>query len=174
MHEGRYPQGVTGTNHTPSGNRRYDADRLVAWYAVMVNAYEHLSESDRAAVDRWDNERVGLSTSDWPRWGEFIDLDLFWPWPWPPGTSLETVSAAAPTAPEGGCYLYRLWCDDGRLLYVGVSTRLRARLASHRRRWPDLWTEATWEEHPDEATMLAAERHAIANEDPALNRAGIR
>ncbi len=77
-------------------------------------------------------------------------------------------------APNSGCFLYRLWASDGRLLYVGVSTRLRNRLASHQRRWGDLIGSVTWEEHPDERSMLAAEAEAIANEDPALNKAGVR
>lgn len=76
-------------------------------------------------------------------------------------------------APRTGCYLYRLWSDDDRLVYVGVSTRLRARLRAHRRRWPDLWCRASWDEHPDAASMLAAERAAIRDEDPALNHAGV-
>ena len=83
-------------------------------------------------------------------------------------------AAVSPRPPRSGLYLYRLWTEDGRLLYVGVSSRLRARLASHRRRWPDLWTDATWEEHPDEISMLTAEATAIADEDPAMNVRGIR
>ena len=76
--------------------------------------------------------------------------------------------------PRSGFHLYRLWDSDDRLLYVGVSTRLRDRIRSHVRRWGDLIDAVTYEEHPDERAMLAAEREAIANEDPALNRAGVR
>ena len=76
-------------------------------------------------------------------------------------------------APSAGFYLYRLWGAEGRLLYVGVSTRLRDRLKAHRRRWGDLIVSVTWEEHVDERSMLTAELEAIRNEDPALNRAGV-
>jgi hypothetical protein len=75
--------------------------------------------------------------------------------------------------PSSGFYLYRLWAADDRLLYVGVSTNLSARLRVHRARWGDLIDHVTWEEQPDERTMLAAERQAITNEDPAFNRAAI-
>lgn len=79
-------------------------------------------------------------------------------------------AARPPKPPTKGCFLYRLWDDDGRLIYVGVSRSLRARLAVHRRTWDtSVWTTATWEEQPDVATMFAAERLAIADEAPALN-----
>lgn len=82
--------------------------------------------------------------------------------------------AAQPdTVPASGFHLYRLWAADGRLLYVGVSRRLSARLRVHRQRWGDLIDHATWEAHADERAMLAAERRAITEEDPALNRAAI-
>jgi predicted GIY-YIG superfamily endonuclease len=78
-----------------------------------------------------------------------------------------------PAPPRKGFHLYRLWAADGRLLYVGVSTRLAARLRSHKRRHGDLIDHVTWEEHSDAAAMLAAEREAIREENPALNKAGI-
>lgn len=81
---------------------------------------------------------------------------------------------ASPRPPRSGHHLYRLWSDDGRLVYVGVSTRLRARLAVHRRRMGHLWSTATWEEHENAEAMLTAEAEAIMAEDPALNRAGVR
>lgn len=76
-------------------------------------------------------------------------------------------------APTSGFYLYRLWTASGRLLYVGVSATLRARLRIHRRRHGDLIDHITWEEHPDMRAVLAAELVAIRDEDPALNRAGV-
>lgn len=75
--------------------------------------------------------------------------------------------------PSSGFHLYRLWDANDRLLYVGVSTNLSARLRVHRKRWGDLIDHATWEAHPDERAMLDAERQAITDEDPALNRASI-
>jgi hypothetical protein len=77
----------------------------------------------------------------------------------------------APELPSSGHVLYRLWAADGRLLYVGVSRRPRARIRSHHRKWGDLIAKVTWESHPDERSMLAAERQAIRDEHPALNRA---
>ena len=83
----------------------------------------------------------------------------------------ENTPPPQPRAPNRGFFLYRLWSDDDRLLYVGVSTRLRNRLATHQRRWGDLIGSVTWEEHPDEVSMLLAERVAVRDEDPALNKA---
>lgn len=81
--------------------------------------------------------------------------------------------SARPAIPHEGFHLYRLWAEDDRLLYVGVSTRLRARLRSHRRKLGDLIHRVTWEEHPDAVAMLAAEREAIREEYPALNKASV-
>lgn len=76
-------------------------------------------------------------------------------------------------APKSGFHLYRLWSSDGRLLYVGVSTVLRNRLRSHAKRLGELVDRATWEEHPDAASMLRAETEAIGAEAPALNIAKV-
>lgn len=78
-----------------------------------------------------------------------------------------------PLPPAAGFHLYRLWASDGRLLYVGVSTVLRQRLKAHERRWGDLIASVTWEEHADERAMLDAEREAIRDEHPALNKAAV-
>jgi len=75
--------------------------------------------------------------------------------------------------PDGGFHLYRLWSPERRLLYVGVSTRLRARLLVHYKRWGHLIADVTWEEHLDAQTMLDAETRAINDEDPALNKAKV-
>lgn len=83
-----------------------------------------------------------------------------------------TCEIAEPAVPRSGFYLYRLWTTGGRLLYVGVSTALPARLRTHARRWGELIERVTWDEHPDAASMLAAERRAIQDEAPALNKAG--
>lgn len=73
------------------------------------------------------------------------------------------------------CHLYRLWGPDGRLVYIGVTRCLKARLKAHRKRWDEkVWGWATWAEYPDAASMLAAERRAIADEAPPLNIAGVQ
>ena len=75
--------------------------------------------------------------------------------------------------------LYRLYDADGRLLYVGITTRpdMRERFNGHSRTkawWPDVVTvELTNFAHEHEA--LAAERHAIRVERPVYNmRSGVR
>lgn len=81
------------------------------------------------------------------------------------------AAPAPPSVPRTGFYVYRLWADDGRLLYVGSSQALRARLKRHRETWGDLIASETWEQHSDARSMLAAEAHAIRTEFPALNKA---
>jgi hypothetical protein len=71
--------------------------------------------------------------------------------------------------PPKGWYVYRLYADDTRLLYVGSTRNPSARLRAHRRRWPSLISVVHWEWHPDELSMLTAERSAIADEMPAFN-----
>lgn len=74
--------------------------------------------------------------------------------------------------PASGFYLYRLWTPDARLLYVGVSTRLRQRLRSHQRHFGTEMGSATWQEFDDASSMLAAELAAIRDECPAINKIG--
>ena len=66
-------------------------------------------------------------------------------------------------------WLYRLYDDGGRLLYIGITRNLEARLRSHRRRLGDLLAHHTVEQYPDRATALQAEARAIEEEYPAFN-----
>lgn len=75
-------------------------------------------------------------------------------------------------APEG-YWVYRLWDDHDRLIYVGSTRRITQRLARHRVAMDGLWTRATYEEFATPEAMLAAERVAIATELPAMNIADV-
>ena len=71
----------------------------------------------------------------------------------------------------GPTALYRLFDEDGALLYVGVTQRLQRRLGSHRREKPwwglvDHW-ETEWFDRRQDA--LKAETHAIKTERPMFN-----
>lgn len=74
-----------------------------------------------------------------------------------------------PSEPDRGFWVYRLWDDTGRLIYVGSTVTLRGRLRTHRTNMGDLWTHATWEPFEDPVSMLEAERKAIQTEYPAMN-----
>lgn len=67
--------------------------------------------------------------------------------------------------------LYRVFGDQRRLLYVGISCRALARMAQHqddKNWWTDVRTiEVAW--FASEPAALAAERDAIASERPAHN-----
>lgn len=71
--------------------------------------------------------------------------------------------------------VYRMFNEDGRLLYVGLTGRLSHRLGNHaEKRWfPQVATiELEW--FPTKAAAALAEQHAIRNERPLLNIVGNR
>lgn len=72
------------------------------------------------------------------------------------------------------CDVYRCYGDDGRLLYVGASVNVEARLAQHRTSswWGWMLDRVEVTSFPDEATARAAEREAIATENPRFNIQG--
>lgn len=67
--------------------------------------------------------------------------------------------------------LYRMFDVDGTLLYVGQSTNLGARLEGHQsvRPWMSDVATITLEHHATAADLTAAERHAVATEQPLYN-----
>lgn len=75
--------------------------------------------------------------------------------------------------PSSGYYLYRLWSEEDRLLYVGISRRLSARISAHRKKWGDLIARVTWESCEDERDAVTRESAAIHDENPAFNWAGV-
>lgn len=71
-----------------------------------------------------------------------------------------------------GVVLYRCFAEDGRLLYVGVTTRYGGRMLDHQRVtswWPEVERVET-QQFPSETAALAAERVAIQSERPAYNK----
>jgi len=69
------------------------------------------------------------------------------------------------------CILYRWWDADDRLLYVGKSISLFARIESHRNRsrFFDEATKMTIERYPDQLSLAEAEVRAIRSERPPYN-----
>lgn len=67
--------------------------------------------------------------------------------------------------------LYRHYDKSGTLLYVGISLSTVARLAQHRdtAQWFDAITDIKIETFPTREDALAAERRAIASENPTCN-----
>lgn len=70
-------------------------------------------------------------------------------------------------------YLYRLFSQDGRLLYVGITHDLEQRLGQHYTTRP--WEQVrdvyrlTVQEYPTRSDVLEAEHQAIATENPLWN-----
>jgi hypothetical protein len=85
------------------------------------------------------------------------------------------VSVANCTADERRAAVYRLWAEDGALLYVGSSYDPEARCKQHRSSpwWPRV-ARRTDEWHGTRAEAFAAEYTAIWREDPEANVWGTR
>ena len=71
--------------------------------------------------------------------------------------------------------VYRFFDDRGWLLYVGCTTNLASRVATHSKsrdsaEWWPLVASNSWVEYADLTTALAAEREAILTERPLFNR----
>jgi len=68
--------------------------------------------------------------------------------------------------------LYRHWDAAGSLLYVGITGNLATRLRGHRHTasWFPEIANITLQHFPDNEALLAAERQAIAEENPIYNK----
>lgn len=67
--------------------------------------------------------------------------------------------------------LYRLYDNEDRLLYVGITFRVGGRLEEHRiyQPWWGQVERSTVETHPNRRAALEAERRAITEENPIHN-----
>lgn len=72
----------------------------------------------------------------------------------------------------GSAAVYRAYDRNGRLLYIGATTRVKDRLDCHRSQswWYRLVARFEIESHPTAAAAFAAEAQAIRDEAPAFNR----
>ncbi|MFI5831065.1 helix-turn-helix domain-containing protein [Streptomyces sp. NPDC051578] len=86
------------------------------------------------------------------------------------GRAAKEIAGHAVQRHRGSHELYRLFAEDGRLLYIGISHSARFRLMQHVRKpwWPDV-ARKEMERHPNRATALRAERVAIQKERPIWN-----
>lgn len=68
-------------------------------------------------------------------------------------------------------YVYRIYQTSGQLLYVGVTTNLKNRLANHRCKawWPLGDVYLAIEGPMDMPSALEIEQEAIKEEDPLIN-----
>jgi hypothetical protein len=88
-----------------------------------------------------------------------INIDIIW----------------SPSPPqEEATDLYRLFDEDGQLLYVGMSCDVWRRQADHRNRsdWYELVVRTEVESYPSRYKALLAEREAIQTENPIYNAVG--
>ena len=73
---------------------------------------------------------------------------------------------------NGPCSLYRHFCAEGRLLYVGISLSAFRRLGQHEKHshWFDSVTDVTIKHFDTRVEALAAEKAAIKSENPLHNK----
>ncbi len=86
-----------------------------------------------------------------------------------------TCSRRGPRPPKtGGFWIYILWGEAGRLLYVGQTRNAKARFTNHKTRpgWGELIRAVTWMECMDAADMVNDEAVMIAQFNPPLNSQG--
>lgn len=73
-------------------------------------------------------------------------------------------------------YVYRVYDDVDRLLYIGCTYQIETRLKQHQS-WFTPWApyrdRVTVEMHPNRAQGMEAEKRAIAAEDPVYNWTGL-
>lgn len=83
-----------------------------------------------------------------------------------------TLKAQLAVIRETPHFVYRCFDADGQLLYVGCSMKPEERMKEHRKFrgwWTDRVAQITLEGFPDQASGLAAEKHAIQTEHPRYN-----
>lgn len=80
--------------------------------------------------------------------------------------------AASTTGALSAHYVYRLFDADGRLLYIGATYHVPARLKAHRYNTPWFSEVASveYQTFPNRRAAFAAEAKAIHAEDPLYNR----
>lgn len=68
--------------------------------------------------------------------------------------------------------IYRFYCSDNKLLYIGVTCRAEERFTAHRQKssWWNLIGGISAETHKNYREALSAEREAIKIERPKFNR----
>lgn len=71
-------------------------------------------------------------------------------------------------------YVYRCYDETNRLLYVGATKNVFARVEAHRAKswWAPTVARVAAEAHPSKVAALAVEREAIASELPRWNTRG--
>jgi predicted GIY-YIG superfamily endonuclease len=90
---------------------------------------------------------------------------------WHVETECPAFDEPEPTSPH---VLYRLVLDDkGRVIYIGVTRNFPARMRVHRRNWSNLIGSVLTETYDTAEEMFEAEKLAIHDEAPPLNRAGV-
>jgi hypothetical protein len=117
----------------------------------------------------WCSDAMGVYHNPLPPGWTIIKPPIHNPLP-PVRTPIKRHTNSRPT------HLYRHFDPDGRPLYVGISVSAYARLAEHRSgaHWFGSVATMTVESFPTRAEAEAAEKEAIALENPAWNIRGVR
>lgn len=151
-------------------------ERVIEYLKVQLNSSENLigDLADLAmALPAFHNEACSVlcecNESEWWRY-ERVRFG--------PGAKRRrrrdtSTDNALPKSQPGAFWLYRIWAHDDRLVYVGVTRNLQARMRRHRETYGEAVHRVTYEQHSSREAVLEAERVAIANEHPAFNLEGL-
>ena len=85
----------------------------------------------------------------------------------------QRIERAKPLAKPPVYTLYRLLDANERVLYIGITKNITARLRAHHRKWGTVIASTRLEEYDDPESLLEAEAAAIHDEQPPFNSAGV-
>lgn len=76
--------------------------------------------------------------------------------------------------PNSRHWVYRCFDESGRLIYVGFTATPSGRIAAHESQswWASQIARIEWSDYPTRADARAAEKEAIATENPRWNTLG--
>lgn len=165
MHRDRKQGGGTVRSYTIGGRRCQQLPAIAKSAFVAASLGRKLHRPGRAETLWVDGRYVGvtvktvchawlvnhLSLESDPETFDYCDACLIEAWP-------------------GPC-VYRLFDDEGGLLYVGCTINLLNRVLAHLGGpWGSLIASHSFEVFPDQLSALLAERVAILNERPEFNK----
>lgn len=157
----------------------YGVDYTVFFKNIAVEASRWVAEGKADAGSLGDLVAVASLIAYSDEAGECTCSDggIWTTVPQPAAVSSEITLVSAysdfPNSKSGMHWLYRLWSPDDRLIYVGVTRNLQARIDQHRRRFAGSLASVSFQPYDSYEAVLAAENAAIVNEHPAFNVAGI-
>lgn len=94
-------------------------------------------------------------------------------WRYPPLTAEQRQKIKEERARKRGkpirYWLYHIYGEDDRLLYIGVTRNQEGRERDHRKKWGSVIERFEWQEFSDHDELMAEEKRLIALHNPPFN-----